>query len=185
MARNNCKAGGSKPARDERIPDPERMLPEELVCAMLLAGMVLLMFLQAAARNAGFLARTGVGTWLAHATEVLPSGLTWLTFLGCSAVTRRRSLLRVSLARSLLKTKGRRRLDAGVWCLWGLFFLVLFVLGVKATYAQRRQMTSIHWLPAWAVALSVPLGAALVLWRTAQNLVDRGRDPAAGTDDPS
>ncbi|NOY82475.1 MAG: TRAP transporter small permease subunit [Kiritimatiellaeota bacterium] len=146
------------------------LLPEEVVCAVLLAGMVLLMFSQAMVRNIGPLGRTAFATWLAHATEVLPSGLTWLTFLGCGAVTRRRALLRVELVRSVLSERSRDRLEILVWRLWAAFFAVLLVLGVAAVWIQRRQTTSLAWLPAWAVALSVPLGSALVLWRTTQNL---------------
>ena len=150
----------------------KRLLPEEAVCCFLLALMVVLMFAQAAVRNCGPLTRTDVGAWLAHASEVLPSGLTWLTFLGCSAVTRRKGLLAVDLIRSRLSVDATRRLETAIWILWGLFFLLLAVLGAVATYAQRRQMTSLEWLPAWVVALSIPCGAALVVWRTTQNLVE-------------
>jgi TRAP-type C4-dicarboxylate transport system permease small subunit len=156
------------------------LLVEESICAGLLGGMVMLMFTQAAIRNCTVLSRTALGCWLAHATEVLPSGLTWLTFLACAAVTRRGDLLRVDLIRGRLRPKARRCLDAFVWILWGLFFGVLLVLGTLATVAQRKQMTSISWLPAWAVALSIPLGACLVIWRTVQNLVELWRH--TGTD---
>lgn len=164
------------PVEDDR-DDTRPLLVEEKLCAVLLAAMVALMFLQALVRNVGPLARTPFATWLAHASEVLPSGLTWLTFLGCGAVTRRRSLLSISLLRNRLGARARRRLELVVWSLWGGFFTVLFVLGLLATYAQRSQMTSIAWLPAWAVALSIPCGSALVVWRTAQNLTSGGAEP--------
>lgn len=155
-------------------PDSPRrggeLLTEEWLCAILLALMVLLMFAQALARNVPPVARLPVGAWLAHATEVLPSGLTWLTFLGCGAVTRRGDLLSIGLVPSRLKPSGRRRLELVTWALWGAFFTVLFVLGVAATIAQRKQMTSLEWLPQWAVASSIPLGSALVVWRTCQNM---------------
>ncbi len=161
-------------------PDGPELLPEEWACALLLALMVVLMFAQALVRNCGPMTRTALGAWLAHASEVLPSGLTWLTFLACSAVTRRNGLLAVDLLRNRLSRAANRRLEAVVWVLWGAFFLLLAVLGGVATYAQRKQMTSLGWLPAWAVAMSIPCGAALVVWRTAQNLRDRGRDARAG-----
>ena len=148
------------------------MLFEEKVCAVLLAVMVLLIFSQAVVRNCPPLSRMAIAAWLAHATEVLPSGLTWLTFLACGAVTRRKDLLRVDLISNRLSPKNRRRLEGVIWILWGLFFVVLLVLGSAATYRLRGQMTSLAWLPAWAVALSVPLGAALVIWRTLQNLFE-------------
>lgn len=173
--------GGSGDSRVERVeegPDEARpLLVEEKLCAVLLAAMVALMFLQAVVRNVGPVARTPFATWLAHASEVLPSGLTWLTFLGCGAVTRRRSLLSISLLRDRLGARPRKRLELAVWSLWGGFFAVLFVLGLLATYAQRSQMTSIAWLPAWAVSLSIPCGSALVVWRTVQNLTAQGRRP--------
>ncbi len=150
----------------------DRLLPEEIACAILLAGMVLLMFSQAMVRNIGPLGRTAFATWLAHATEVLPSGLTWLTFLGCGAVTRRRALLRVELVPSALPPRRRVQLEVLVWGLWAAFFAALLVLGVAAVWVQRRQTTSIAWLPAWAVASSVPLGSALVLWRATRNIRD-------------
>lgn len=149
---------------------PDRLLPEEIACAVLLGGMVLLMFSQAVVRNIGPLGRTAFATWLAHAVEVLPSGLTWLTFLGCGAVTRRKALLRVRLVENFLSKGNRRRLDILIWMLWGTFFAVLFGLGAAAAWIQRRQTTSVAWLPAWVVALSVPVGSALVLWRTFQGL---------------
>jgi len=139
---------------------------------VLLAGMVALMFLQAVSRNADSLAKTAFGNWLAHASEVLPSGLTWLTFLGCAAVTRRRELLRVNLVRLRLAPQHRRRLEVALWSLWLAFFGVLVVLGALAVYSQRNQMTSLAWLPGWAVALGVPVGSSLVVWRTVQNLRD-------------
>jgi TRAP-type C4-dicarboxylate transport system permease small subunit len=73
-----------------------------------------------------------------------------------------------------------------LWSLWGLFFAAILMLGVLATYAQRHQTTSVDWLPAWAVALSLPIGSGLVLWRTVQNVVDlwRGEPGAAASDDP-
>lgn len=148
----------------------EELLTEEWLCAILLALMVLLMFAQALARNVPPVARTPVGAWLAHATEVLPSGLTWLTFLGCGAVTRRADLLRIGLLPDRLGPCGRRRLEIATWAVWGTFFAILFVLGVAATIAQREQMTSLEWLPQWAVASSIPLGSALVVWRTCQNI---------------
>ena len=154
---------------DERLPS---MLIEEKVCAGLLALMVLLMFCQAAMRNCAPLGRTVLSAWLAHATEVLPSGLTWLTFLACSAVTRRNELLRINILRQRLPPRARLAVELSLWALWALFFAVLFVLGSVATYGQRRQMTSLTWLPAWAVALSIPVGAALVIWRTLQNMLD-------------
>ena len=160
------RTGTADMHRDEARP----LLMEEKLCAALLAGMVALMFLQALVRNVGPVARTPFATWLAHASEVLPSGLTWLTFLGCGAVTRHRSLLSISLLRDRLGSRARLRLERATWALWGGFFAVLFVLGLFAAYAQRSQMTSIAWLPAWAVSLSIPCGSGLVVWRTLQNL---------------
>lgn len=153
------------------LPQPA-LLIEEILAAILLGGMVLLMFAQALVRNLPVLARAEFGTWVAHAVEILPCGLTWLTFLACAAVTRRRELLRVELLRGRLPVRWRMKLDNVVWALWGAFFFVLFVLGLRATLAQRHQMTSLEWLPGWVVALSVPLGAALVVWRTVQNIRD-------------
>lgn len=158
--------------------DAPSPLTEEILAAILLGGMVLLMFAQALVRNLPVLARAEFGTWVAHAVEILPCGLTWLTFLGCAAVTRRQQLLRVDLLRGRLPVRWRTKLDSAVWCLWGAFFLVLFVLGLRVTLAQRHQMTSLEWLPGWAVALSVPLGAVLVVWRTVQNIWDGNRSPA-------
>jgi len=149
-----------------------RLLPEEIACAVLLGGMVLLMFSQAVVRNIGPLGRTAFATWLAHAIEVLPSGLTWLTFLGCGAVTRRRALLRIRLVENMLSSTDRRRLEFLIWTLWGSFFAVLLGFGAVAAWSQRRQTTSIAWLPGWVVALSVPVGSALVVWRAAQGLCE-------------
>lgn len=164
-----CTAGpasGSTPAGRQDTA----LLAEELACAFLLALMVLLMFAQAVSRNCQPLARTAFGAWLAHASEILPSGLTWLTFLACGAVTRRRELLRVDVFLRRFPQAMRRQLETTAWYLWGVFFAVVLVFGCWATYSQRHQTTSIGWLPQWAVALSVPLGSLLVLWRTAQNL---------------
>jgi len=169
------------PARGARGAgrDVPALLIEEKICAALLVLMVVLVFLQAVVRNCGPLARTALGGWIAHAVEVLPSGLTWVTFLACGAVTRRDDLLRVDVIRQRLRPALRRRLAFVLWGLWAALFGILLVLGGMATYAQRKQMTSIEWLPAWAVSLSIPLGAGLVIWRTVQNLVDlkRGRGP--------
>jgi len=158
------------PNATENPRPAEELLAEEWLCAILLALMVLLMFAQALARNVPPVARMPVGAWLSHATEVLPAGLTWLTFLGCGAVTRRAELLRIGLFPNRLGPCGRRRLEIVTWAAWGTFFAVLFVLGVAATIAQRKQMTSLEWLPQWAVASSIPLGSALVVWRTCQNI---------------
>jgi len=157
--------------RQDCVP-PVRPLPEEYACAVLLAGMVGLMFAHALVRNVGPLGRTQFATWLAHGIEVLPSGLTWLTFLGVSAVTRRGGLLRIDVLLRRLPDKVRGRLERGVLLGWGVFFAALFCLGVWATWQQRGQMTSIRWLPAWAVSLSIPVGAVLVVVRTVQ----RGRE---------
>lgn len=162
---------------EQATADTPPLLLEEYVCAALLALMVALMFTQSMLRNAPVLARTEFAAWMAHATEVLPSGLTWLTFLGCGAVTRRRELLRVNILGPLLKPPARRRVECLIWALWGTCFAALFALGCWATFEQRRQMTSLEWLPQWAVSLSVPVGSAFVLWRTVQNLRDLTRTP--------
>ena len=156
------------------------LLIEEKLGAALLAVMVALMFAQAATRNCGALAGTAFGNWLAHATEVLPSGLTWLTFLACGAVTRRNDLLRVELLRAWLAPAWQRRMGLVLWWAWLLFFAVLGGTGLWAAGAQRHQTTKLAWLPAWAVALSVPAGSALVIWRTLQVLRE-SRRLAAGT----
>ena len=178
-------SSGTAPDATDSGPDAQPcrdLLAEEWLCAALLASMVLLMFTQAMARNVPPIARTALGAWLAHATEVLPSGLTWLTFLGAGAVTRRADLLRIGLVPSRLGACARRRLEIVTWVAWGGFFAALCALGVAATVAQRRQMTSLEWLPQWAVASSIPLGAALVLWRTCQNIRDlRARKSLSAT----
>ena len=166
----------SFPVSSTASPAPEAadgespLLPEEKVAGVLLAAMVVLMFVQALIRNVPPLGRTVFATWTAHAVEVLPSGLTWLTFIGCAAATRRRALLRIELLPNHLHGETRWRWEILIWALWGAFFAVLFVLGAIATWGQRHQTTSVDWLPAWVVSLSVPVGAALVVWRTAQNL---------------
>jgi len=179
MATDSLTAMASEPrgpaAGAEDGHDWPPLLFEEWSCAVLLALMVLLMFTQAMSRNLPSLARTELGAWLAHASEVLPSGLTWLTFLACGAVTRRRELLRVDVVAQRLTVSARNRLEAVTWWLWGSFFAVVFVLGIWSTYSQRHQTTSLAWLPQWAVALSIPVGSALVLWRTVQNLRDMRR----------
>ncbi len=156
----------------------EALLFEEKIAAVLLLAMVGLMFGQAVVRNIPPLGRTVFATWLAHASEVLPSGLTWLTFIGCAAATRRKALLRIELVPNHLSAALRRRWELGIWTLWGLFFAVLAGLGGLAVWGQRGQTTSVAWLPAWAVSLSVPAGAALVVWRTVQNLRELRNGPA-------
>ncbi len=169
----------SRPERPvEGSAASEAMLVEERLCAVLLGSMVLLLFLQAAIRNCGALGRTPLGAWFAHATEVLPAGLTWLTFLGCGAVTRRRELLKISVITARCSCVWQERLEVAVWALWLSFFAVLGALGLWATYSQRHQMTSLAWLPQWAVALSIPLGSALVVWRSAQVIAEIRADSA-------
>ncbi len=147
----------------------KKMILEEIILAILIMTMVILAAAQAFSRRFFHIS-------LSHTEEIVRYLFVWATFLGAAgAAYRGRHLSAAGRRRETNAPFYRKvRFITGLCAI--LFMAALFIYGIKiaALQAITAQKTAALGLPMWWIGLSVPVGAALIMYRILQRALNKG-----------
>ena len=145
-----------------------RRLPEELVMAAVLCIMVAMVAVQVASRYV-------FHSSLSFTEEIVRYLFVWMTFLGIGAAARRGRHLSIAGAFTFIPPGVMRRIRMAAWGCAAVFSVLLIVFGLRVVMLQieTHQTTAVMGIPMWIIGLSVPVCAALLLFRLIQAVPDR------------
>lgn len=145
--------GGSKErtaAMIDRVADA--------LLAMLNAALVMIML-------AAVFFRYVVGRALAWSDELVRYLFVWFSLLGMALALRERDHIRVEYFALRLPAALRRRVEAAVLAVIGLFLAAITVLGFAWVHEMRgATTTALQWPLNWLFYAALPCSAALDLW---------------------
>jgi C4-dicarboxylate transporter, DctQ subunit len=142
----------------------KRLLPEEVVCGVLLMLMVLLVVVQVAGRYL-------FSASISFTEELVRYAFVWITFLGAGAAAFRGRHLAVSGVTRFLPWWAQRSVNRTKWVLALALGGILIWFGSRVVVLQVRteQTTAVLGIPMWLVGLAVPLCAAVFCVRVAMS----------------
>lgn len=136
---------------------------EEILCAMLLASMTVVIFLQILLRITGLP--------LSWTEEVGRYMFVWLIYIGCAAAVRKRKHISVELIDLFLKERGRFVISilSNV-----IFIIFVAILSYNGIFVVRRVTAQLS--PAIRMSMAIPyssflVGSILMLFRLLQDTV--------------
>lgn len=136
---------------------------ENGVLALMLAATAVIVLLQVFARYV-------LDRPLTWSGEVATDLLVWVTFLGFAVAIRDRSNVAMSIFVDRLPDRAQPWLALAQLVLFGLFMLALLLGGLDLMSAQGDQVSP-SGIPAWAVYLSIPVGAGLGLVHVIEQVI--------------
>jgi len=129
---------------------------EQALIALLLAGMILLVFTQIVCRH--------LGRSFSFTEEINQQMFVWVTVLGMALAAGRRQLLGLTLLSRNSEKRKRRfaRVAFASLLLYGVSMVALSVKMVWTQYSTGKTTPAMGW-PIWLVGLAVPAGFLLVI----------------------
>ena len=146
---------------------------EEIVCVSLMAVMVGCLIMQV-------LVRMTVGSAVAWAEELSRFSFVWGVYIGTALAAKRVAHVRITAQFLLAPLKVRlffRILADAVWVGFNIFFVCYGYNAIVEALAFPEHSVTLGWVKAY-VEIAVPLGFALMTWRTIEVYIRKYR---AGT----
>jgi C4-dicarboxylate transporter DctQ subunit len=108
--------------------------------------------------------------------------MAWIVFVGSSVAIRTRGHIAIDLLPLALSPLARRRLALTISLLMLIFLAVFFFYSAEHTLRVRSvgQVMPVMQLPMWLAYLAMPVGSALMFFRTSQLMWRQVRERASG-----